>query len=115
MASPSTVFTEMVTTTLRAVPEMTPADNVSANNALYSRLRSKGKIKKQSGGYEIQVPACSCTAPERALVQIQRGPRRVAPCRARFRGISFRCRSCQVLDLGHRYTMPTGSRRFIAT
>lgn len=56
MASPSTVFTEMVTTTLRAVPEMTPADNVSANNALYSRLRSKGKIKKQSGGYEIQVP-----------------------------------------------------------
>jgi len=56
MPTPSSVFTEMVTTTLRAVPEMTPADNVSGNNALYSRLKSKGKIKKQSGGYEIQVP-----------------------------------------------------------
>lgn len=56
MPTPSSVFTEMVTTTLRAVPEMTPADNVSGNNALYSRLKTKGKIKKQSGGYEIQVP-----------------------------------------------------------
>lgn len=56
MATPSSTFTEMVTTTLRAVPDMSPADNVSANNALYSRLRSKGKINKQSGGYEIQVP-----------------------------------------------------------
>jgi len=56
MTNPSTTFTEMVTTSLRAVPDMTPADNVSLHNALYSRLRSKGKIKKQSGGYEIQVP-----------------------------------------------------------
>ncbi len=55
MPSPNSVFTEMVTTTLRNHPsEVT--DNVSKNNALYSRLKSRGKIKKLSGGYEIVRP-----------------------------------------------------------
>jgi hypothetical protein len=55
MASPSTIFTEMVTTTLRNHPTEV-ADNVSKNNALYSRLKKRGKIKKISGGYEIVRP-----------------------------------------------------------
>lgn len=55
MASPNTVFTEMVTTTLRNHPSEV-ADNVSKNNALYSRLKQRGKIKKLSGGYEIVRP-----------------------------------------------------------
>lgn len=55
MAGPSTVFTEMVTTTLRNHPTEV-ADNVSANNALYNRLKTKGKIVKESGGYEIIRP-----------------------------------------------------------
>src|SRR5688572_5574391 len=55
MASPSTIFTEMVTTTLRNHPTEV-ADNVSRNNALYSRLKKRGKIKKISGGYEIVRP-----------------------------------------------------------
>lgn len=53
-ASPSAVFTEMVTTTLRNHPGQV-ADNVSKNNALYARLMKKGKVKK-SGGYEIVTP-----------------------------------------------------------
>lgn len=55
MATPSTVFTEMVTTTLRDHPTEI-ADNVSANNAFYTRLKKKGQIKKLSGGYEIVRP-----------------------------------------------------------
>ena len=55
MTSPNSTFTEMVTTTLRNHPSDI-ADNVSNNNALYSRLRSKGQIKKLSGGYEIVRP-----------------------------------------------------------
>jgi hypothetical protein len=55
MASPNSTFTEMVTTTLRQHPTSV-ADNVSANNALYSRMKSKGNIKKLSGGYEIVRP-----------------------------------------------------------
>jgi hypothetical protein len=52
MASPNAVFTEMVTTTLRNHPSAI-ADNVSKNNALYSRLKSRGKVKLLDGGYEI--------------------------------------------------------------
>lgn len=55
MASPNSTFTEMVTTTLRNHPT-TVADNVSGNNALYSRLTKRGKVKKLSGGYEIVRP-----------------------------------------------------------
>ena len=53
MATPSTVFTELVTTTLRnSGTEVT--DNVSNNNALLNRMKKKGNIKSFSGGYEIQ-------------------------------------------------------------
>lgn len=55
MASPNSTFTEMVTTTLRNHPTEI-ADNVSAHNALYRRLRDKGQIKTISGGYEIVRP-----------------------------------------------------------
>jgi len=55
MATPSAVFTQMVSTTLRnSATEV--ADNVSKNNALMSRLKKKGKIKNLDGGTEIQVP-----------------------------------------------------------
>ena len=52
MASPNTTFTEMVTTTLRNHPDAV-YDNVSNHNALFSRLRRRGKIKRINGGYEI--------------------------------------------------------------
>lgn len=52
MASPNATFTEMVTTTLRNHPHEI-ADNVSGNNALYRRLKARGKVKLLDGGYEI--------------------------------------------------------------
>lgn len=55
MTSPSTVFNEMVVTTNRLHPTAV-ADNVSGNNALYSRLKKRGKISSESGGYEIVRP-----------------------------------------------------------
>ena len=55
MASPNSTFTEMVTTTLRNHPSEV-SDNVSQHNALYRRLKTNGKIKKLSGGYEIVRP-----------------------------------------------------------
>jgi len=55
MASPSTTFTEMVSTTLRN-SATDVADNVSKHNALLNRLKKKGKVMNLSGGYEIQVP-----------------------------------------------------------
>lgn len=55
MASPNSTFTEIVTTTLREHPAEI-ADNVSNHNALYSRLKKKGAIKKLDGGYEIVRP-----------------------------------------------------------
>jgi hypothetical protein len=55
MASPNSTFTEIVTTTLREHPDVI-ADNVSDHNALYRRLKTKGKIKKLDGGYEIVRP-----------------------------------------------------------
>lgn len=55
MPTPSTVFSEIVTTTLRNHPaEVT--DNVSANNAFYNFLKRKNRIKLLSGGYEIVRP-----------------------------------------------------------
>lgn len=55
MASPNSTFTEIVTTTLREHPDVI-SDNVSDHNALYRRLKTKGKIKKLDGGYEIVRP-----------------------------------------------------------
>lgn len=55
MASPNSTFTELVTSTLRKHDSMV-ADNVSDHNALYRRLRTKGQINKESGGYEIVKP-----------------------------------------------------------
>lgn len=55
MASPNSVFTEMVTTTLRNHPSMV-VDNVSAHNALWRLLKDKKKIESVSGGYEITRP-----------------------------------------------------------
>jgi len=55
MATPSTTFTEMVTTTLRKSGTEV-IDNVSNHNALINRMKKKGKIKSFTGGYEIQVP-----------------------------------------------------------
>lgn len=55
MASPNSVFTEMVTTTLRNHPTEV-ADNVSGHNALYNRLTKRGKVKTIRGGYEIVRP-----------------------------------------------------------
>lgn len=49
MASPNSTFTEMVTTTLREHPRRL-ADNVSDHNALYSRLKSRGRILKEADG-----------------------------------------------------------------
>jgi len=55
MATPSSTFTEMVTTTLRkSGTEVT--DNVSNHNALLNTMKRKSKIKTYSGGYEIQEP-----------------------------------------------------------
>lgn len=55
MASPSTVFTELVTTTLRnTANDIT--DNVSEHNALLRKLKDKKKIRNLSGGTEIAVP-----------------------------------------------------------
>ena len=55
MASPNSTFTEMVTTTLRA-HRREIVDNVSANNALLRFLRDNGKIRTETGGYEIACP-----------------------------------------------------------
>lgn len=55
MPSPSTVFTEMVTTSDRTWGSKV-TDNVSDNNALLYRMKKKGNIKTVSGGYEIAEP-----------------------------------------------------------
>jgi hypothetical protein len=55
MATPSSTFTEMVSTTLRNSAKEV-ADNVSEHNALMRRMKEKGKIKNLDGGYEIQIP-----------------------------------------------------------
>ena len=55
MASPNSTFTEMVTTTLRNHAR-TLVDNVSDQNALLTLMKQKGKIRTESGGYEIVLP-----------------------------------------------------------
>lgn len=55
MPTPSTVFTEMVTTTDRNWSGKV-TDNVSKHNMLLNRLKKKGKIKTEDGGYEIALP-----------------------------------------------------------
>jgi hypothetical protein len=55
MPSPSTVFTEMVTSTDRTWGSKV-TDNVSKHNALLNVMKRKGKIKTVSGGYEIAEP-----------------------------------------------------------
>ncbi len=55
MASPNSVFTEMVTTTLRNHARKV-VDNVSDHNALFRLLKDKKKIESVSGGYEIVRP-----------------------------------------------------------
>jgi len=52
MPTPSSVFTELVTTTDRSWGRKV-IDNVSEHNALLSRMKKKGNIKTMSGGYEI--------------------------------------------------------------
>jgi hypothetical protein len=55
MPSPSTVFTELVTTTDRTWGSKI-TDNVSKHNGLLTIMKKKGKIKTVSGGYEIAEP-----------------------------------------------------------
>lgn len=55
MPTPSSTFTQLVTTTLRGVVKKEIADNVSQNNALYRHLKKRGNIVMK-GGYEIQTP-----------------------------------------------------------
>jgi len=55
MPTPSSVFTEMVTTTDRSWGSKV-TDNVSNHNALLNIMKKKGKIKTVSGGYEIAEP-----------------------------------------------------------
>ncbi len=52
MASPNATFTEMVTTTLRNRKKQL-ADNISKHNALLSRLTSRGRTRRLSGGRSI--------------------------------------------------------------
>lgn len=54
MASPNAVFTEMVSTTLRA-HKREVVDNVSKNNALLTLMKERDNIKTESGGYEIAI------------------------------------------------------------
>lgn len=55
MAIPSSVFTELVSTTLRNVgSEVT--DAVSEHNGLLTRMKQKGNIRNEDGGYELQEP-----------------------------------------------------------
>lgn len=55
MSTPSSVFTEMVTTTDRTWGSKI-TDNVSNHNALLNIMKRKNKIKTVSGGYEIAEP-----------------------------------------------------------
>lgn len=55
MATPSTVFTELVTTTLRNTATEI-ADNMSDHNGLSRKLKEKKKFMTLDGGTEIAVP-----------------------------------------------------------
>lgn len=52
MASPNSVFTEIVTTTFRNHTGSI-ADNVSKHNALYRKMKQGGRTRTESGGYSI--------------------------------------------------------------
>lgn len=52
MSSPNAIFTEIVTTTFRNHgPEI--ADNVSKHNALYRKMKTGGRTRREDGGYSI--------------------------------------------------------------
>ena len=55
MATPSSTFTELVSTTWRN-HSSDVKDNISRNNALYARLTSKGNIRVEDGGLTIAQP-----------------------------------------------------------
>ena len=55
MSTPSAVFTEMATVTLRNVGRNL-SDNVSDHNQLMRRLKEKKQIITKNGGYELQEP-----------------------------------------------------------
>lgn len=55
MSTPSSVFTELVTTTFRNHRSKL-IDNVSNNNALLAYLKRKRKMRTESGGTEIAIP-----------------------------------------------------------
>jgi hypothetical protein len=55
MATPSSTFTELVATTFRNHAKDVK-DNISHNNALYSRLTGKGQIRTEDGGLTITQP-----------------------------------------------------------
>ncbi|TPM33731.1 phage major capsid protein [Mesorhizobium sp. B2-2-2] len=55
MASPSSIFTQMVSTTLRNTATEV-ADNVSKHTPLLNRLKKKGNVRTLDGGTEIAVP-----------------------------------------------------------
>ena len=55
MASPNTVFTEIVATTFRNHSSEI-SDNFTKHNALYRKLAKGGKVRKESGGYSIVQP-----------------------------------------------------------
>jgi hypothetical protein len=55
MASPNSIFTELVTTTFRKHSKEIK-DNVSKNNALYRRLVDKNQFRKEDGGLTIVEP-----------------------------------------------------------
>jgi hypothetical protein len=55
MASPNSVFTEIVSTTFRNHPKQI-TDNVSKHNALYRKMKMNGRTRTESGGYSIVTP-----------------------------------------------------------
>lgn len=55
MASPNSVFTELVSTTFRKHSKDIK-DNVSKNNALLRRIYRKGNVRKEDGGLSIVTP-----------------------------------------------------------
>jgi hypothetical protein len=52
MASPNSIFTEIVTTTFRN-HRSEISDTVSKHNALYRQMQKKGRTRTESGGYSI--------------------------------------------------------------
>ena len=55
MPSPNAVFTEIVTTTFRNHGSKI-VDNVSKHNALFRKMKRRGKTRTESGGYSIVAP-----------------------------------------------------------